>query len=419
MSSNMNLNCILVLDEDVKSSLQSSIYNLTIYGVTIINNIKEITKEMLESTNKVVFLGAINYNSLENLKFYKEVLELDYYFISDDELILDLVSDFCKCFYLNYVSIDSNLLYSVLMDDKVEQNKYRPIETKLTRKEELEKSLAVATNEDKIKCLKEMILYNDLLSSKLSSEKSLKNKIADLELDLINRITELDLVQSAYDDLLEKVLKQNSVLKDYEIYLTEDLYKSVSTAKYPNRPKILYFKEFQPLIHEYSFFKTLFDMFRVQAKKSCKVIRLHDSHDLVRIKTLENKYKLVNSKFLESDIINSDFILSYGNYSKLFDILLTNKGGLDILIILDCKSFDETVIEDSEMIYFNICRNPNVMSTLGLKPVNTINNNNKDSIMSWDTYAEFSSIKSPGDKFTFLASREVIKRIYSLYKGFS
>ena len=415
----MNLNCILVLDEDVKSSLQSSIYNLTIYGVTIINNIKEITKEMLESTNKVVFLGAINYNSLENLKFYKEVLELDYYFISDDELILDLVSDFCKCFYLNYVSIDSNLLYSVLMDDKVEQNKYRPIETKLTRKEELEKSLAVATNEDKIKCLKEMILYNDLLSSKLSSEKSLKNKIADLELDLINRITELDLVQSAYDDLLEKVLKQNSVLKDYEIYLTEDLYKSVSTAKYPNRPKILYFKEFQPLIHEYSFFKTLFDMFRVQAKKSCKVVRLHDSHDLVRIKTLENKYKLVNSKFLESDIINSDFILSYGNYSKLFDVLLTNKGGLDILIILDCKSFDETVIEDSEMIYFNICRNPNVMSTLGLKPVNTINNNNKDSIMSWDTYEEFSSIKSPGDKFTFLASREVIKRIYSLYKGFS
>lgn len=419
MSSNMNLNCILVLDEDVKASLQSSIYNLTIYGVTIINSITELTKEMLESTNKVVFLGAINYNSLENLKFYKEVLELDYYFISDDELILDLVSDFCKCFYLNYVSIDSNLLYAVLMDDKVEQNKYRPIETKLTRKEELEKNLAVATNEDKIKCLKEMILYNDLLSSKLSNEKDLKDKIAHLELDLINRITELDLVQSAYDDLLEKVLKQNSVLKDYEIYLTEDLYKSVSTSKYPNRPKILYFKEFQPLIHEYSFFKTLFDMFRVQAKKSCKVVRLHDSHDLVRIKTLESRYKLVNSKFLESDIINSDFILSYGNYSKLFDVLLTNKGGLDILIILDCKSFDETVVEDSEMVYFNICRNPNVMETLGLKSVNTINNNNRDSIMSWDTYEEFDSIKSPGDKFTFLASRDVIKRIYSLYKGFS
>ena len=84
------LNCVIVLDDSIKDKLKSNIYSLVVYKVYIINNIKELNKEILENTNKVVFLGTISYNQLNEIKMIKKILNLEYYFISDDKLLVNL-----------------------------------------------------------------------------------------------------------------------------------------------------------------------------------------------------------------------------------------------------------------------------------------------------------------------------------------
>ena len=136
---------------------------------------------------------------------------------------------------------------------------------------------------------------------------------------------------------------------------------------------------------------------------------------MLRIKKLEKRYHIVNNSFLESEIVNNDFILSYGGYKSLVDFLLKNKYKLDILIILDCKRFERsfTPIIKGDVLSYNICRNSETRDILNLDKVNTIVNNSKEDLLSWDTYKEYKKYdKKDSDKFLFLASRNVITNIY-------
>lgn len=411
------LNCVIVLDDSIKDKLKSNIYSLVVYKVYIINNIKELNKEILENTNKVVFLGTISYNQLNEIKMIKKILNLEYYFISDDKLLVNLFSEFTKSYYMNYSNIDSSLLRSVLFDDEVSQAKYKPKSDKLTRKSELEEMLSKSNSSAYSKLIEENILCQDLLEDNLRIQREYKDQINKLEIESLEKSKEVSSIADAYQSLMEKVVEQNRVLKDYETYLTADVYTKVPVSKYKNRPLIIYFKEYQPLIHEGSFIKTLFDVIRVQGKMSAKVIRLHDSNDIMRIKSLENKYTVIKDSYLESDLIKSDFILSYGNYTKIFDTLLTNKGGLKVLIVYDCKKFEDLVLDDINMIYLRVCRDKTFMKYLGLNPSSTINNNNPNTILSWDTLPNFHDFETDAKRFEYLASTKVMRYIYKLIGG--
>ena len=408
------LNVTIVLDDSISSKLKSNIYSLVVYNVNIINSITELTDEMVEQTRKIVFLGDIKYDSLNLIKMYKKILDLDYYFISDDKLKVEVFSEFCNSYYMNYSSLDNNQLHSIVYNDKNVQGKYTPKTNNLSRKEQLEKDLAKTNSPVIESLLKENILCQDIIEDSLNLQKNYKDKITELESDLLEKYKEVTELNNIYKDLLEKVINQNKVLKDYETYLTKDIYKKINVAKYKNRPRIIYLKEYQELLHERSFIGTLFDVIRLQGKKSCKVLRLHDSNDVIRIKTLSSQYKIIKNSYLESDLISKDFLLSYGNYEKILDTLLTNKGHLDYLIIIDCKKFEDVVLDDINMIFFKLCRSRDVMKILNLDYSSTINNNNPNTILSWDTYDMFNDFDNSRDRFEYLASRPIITHIYKL-----
>ena len=406
------LNCILLVNEEVKAKLKSNVSNLLVYDVVIINDIRQLNRDMVNKTTRVIIVGDYNYESLDDLMLYKDIFGLTYYLISDNKLLLTLMKDYCDIYEMDYTNLSSNMIYSVLYDDKVEQERHKPEEF-IDVNTILCNNIIEESRDDKIISLaKNHLKLLRLLEDRIQCEKDMSNKITLLESDIITYLSEVDSLNSNYTDLVGRVMEQSKALRDYEIYFTQDFYSKVSLAKYKNRPLIIYFKEYQDLIHEHSFIITLFNIIKIQANRSCKILRLHDSNDLARIKSLEDEYFLVNSSFLESEIVSNDFITSIGNYTKLFDLLLRNDYRLDVLIVYDCKKYNDIVLEGTDMVYYNVCRNAEVAAKLELDPDFTIVNNCENNRLSWNTYKEFDKLKSDSNRFEFLASRPVMMDIY-------
>ena len=420
MPSVADLNCIILIDEEVKSKMKINIGDLANYGAIIIDDIKLLTEDDLGRTNKVIILGHYKFNGLDELKLFKEVLNLEYYLVTNDRILSELVKSFCNCFIMDYSCISSNMIYSILYNDSGEMAKYKLEDVDLLSEDDIYKILDKTSDEVTRDLCYNYIRLRKLLGEQLKKETSYTSDLRRLDSQILTHIQDNTLLSETLENLVNKVLVQSNTLKSLEIAFTEDFYNNIQTSKFSNRPKVVYFKEYQEMVHENSFIKTLFHSIQNQGKLSCKVVRLHDSYDVLRIKNLEDRYHLVNNKFIESDVVKNDFILSYGNYKKLLEFLLTNKYTLDVLIIIDCKKFEkfyDVVVSGYDVINYNICRNKSFSDKLSLNPVNTIVNNDNSSIMSWNYYPEYiTSSDSELSKFLFLSSRPVIKNIYKNIK---
>ena len=57
------LNCILLVNEEVKAKLKSNVSNLLVYDVVIINDIRQLNRDMVNKTTRVIIVGDYNYES--------------------------------------------------------------------------------------------------------------------------------------------------------------------------------------------------------------------------------------------------------------------------------------------------------------------------------------------------------------------
>lgn len=416
-----DLNCLLVIDDSTKKKMTNNIADLAGYGVEIIDNIREITRDMHKKTRKVILLGSFRFDGLDDLKIHKDLLDLTYYLITNDTVMADLMKDFCKCYVMDYTSINSNMLYSILYDDRGEQSRYKLTDTDVTPRKDMQ-ALLDSTGDGILRdvCM-EYIRLSTILEDMLVKEEGYVKAIRNLESQNLQHLREIELLSSSLQDLVAKTLKQNEILKEHKIAFSTDFYNKLflSSNKYSKRPKVLYFKEYEEMIHESSFLTTLFDTFVNQGKMATKIVRLHDSVDVMRVKKLEKSYYPVNGEFLESKVVNEDYIISFGNYQKLLDLLLVNKYGLDLLIIVDCKKYNDFVIHGDGVAYYSICRNIKNSQSLNLSEMRTVTNNSK-SPMSWNTYSNYKTVCEDRDtKLKFLSSREPIKRIYKTIQEMS
>lgn len=412
-----SLNCVLVLDKSIKKYLTFNSAELVSYDVIIINNIKELTKSMLKRTNKVIFLGKTAYSSLGLIKLYKEVCDLEYYLITDDEALVDMMQGFCKCYLLDYSSIDSNLLASVLFDDETSQKQYNVIKDKLLESDLPTRILNTSLNEDVHTLAEDYIRLRDLAKDsykKLSRSYDVQRKLSS-EIITLNR--DIEIRDTVYKEQIKKDMALARALDQYQVILTKDIYEKVNITEFPNRPKILYFKEYQEFLYLESFLNTLFGSICQQMKASCKIVRLHDSCDSMRIKILQDSYKIINSSMLESDLISNDKILCYGNYIKVLKYLFENNVPLDILIIVDCKKHPDTVLSGSGVLYYGLCRTRKAMRALGIQHMDTMINNEEysnNNVMSWSYYSEYDTSDENSERFEYLASRPVVSIIYKM-----
>lgn len=404
--------CTIILSNETRQDMVSTIADLSIYGISVYNSIREFRKLDLDKSNKVVVIGKISLDEISDLRIYKDILDLDIYYLTNDSLIATLMKPVAKVYLLDYTILDHNLLLSLFYNDTSILKKYAlsSYAEKLTVDSLADKY--VDSNDGGISSLaKEYKLLRDYIEKKNKTEELLVNDITKLESQLIGMYSTNESLSNEIDRLIVQYVKHHNKLKDYKIIFTGDVYDIVDLSKYKEKPKIIYFKEYQDFLHLESFISTLSNIIKIQRKSSFKVIRLHDSCDIHRINVARSyDYLEVNGKFLASEVINSDYILSYGNYVKLFDLVLNSK--LDFLIVIDCKKIDNVVLLGN-YLKLNLCRNESTIQTLNLLEYSTIVNNS-NRVLSWDTYEKYPEFIDDNDLFSYLSSRPIMKRLNSM-----
>lgn len=407
-----SVSCTIILSNDSRQDMVSTIADLAIYNISVYNSIREMKRSDFERSNKVVVIGKIDIDSISDIKVYKDILGLDVYYLTNDRLLGNLMNNLAEVFILDYTRLDYNLLLSLFYKDSSILKRY-----KLNAYSERLTVDAIAdkyadSNDGNISILsKEYKVLRGFLEEKLEDEKLLTEEITKLQSQLIGMYSTNSSLSNEIDRLIVQYTKHHNKLKDYKIIFSGDFYDVIDLSKYKKKPRIIYFKEYQDFIHLESFISTLSNIIKIQKQCSFKVVRLHDSCDLHRINVAKSyDYLEVDGKFLASEVINSDYILSYGNYVKLFDLILNSP--LDYLIVVDCKKIDN-VIFLGNYLKMNLCRNVNAIDTLNLLEYSTITNN-ADRVLSWDTYDRYGEFMNDNDLFSFLSSRPVMQRLSSM-----
>lgn len=412
----MSLDLILVLDDLSRRKIKVNISDLVAYNVNIVSSIKEIDRHMVDRCARIIFLEDYvkNSNFLSELRIYKELYKKEFIYIGSDNIWLDALKEVATCYRMDIAILDYEMLYGIVYNDTATLERFK-LQDGANFSESLTKAILDSDNYDS--STKQLALdYNNLLNAlqhKTVSEKKLKERINTLERKALALESSSSKIINGYKELLINAREQQKVLEQYEVILTKDVYDKVSINRYTNRPDIIYFKEYEELLHLHSFFETLYEVFRNQAKVSCKVLFLLDSSASKRVLRFPAYYKRITNKFLSIDLISNDFLVKVGDYKKVLDFLLTNRSKLELLIIVDCKDHNDTVLTGS-VLHFNMCRNNKYLETYGLIRENTVVNNS-DSILSWDTYSNYTQFKQETERFLYLSSRPVIRKIYELH----
>lgn len=222
--------------------------------------------------------------------------------------------------------------------------------------------------------------------------------------------------EDGYKKLFEKVLHSNEELQQFETIFTTDIYKKVSLRRYPNKPTIVYLKVFSEFVGLQTLIETLVDSFRLQRRKSVKVVQLFDSVNDRQIRLLPEHYHRLHGVYTNNEITSNDFLVKVGDYTTMLDRLLVNQEGLDILILVDNKNFDDVVLQGS-FLQFNLCRTVKQAEVFALPQNYTIVN---QKVNGWNVWIPIDTANlNNKEKFIKLSSRKVIAKILDMSDKFA
>ena len=410
MSDRKLLKVNLLLDDISRIKMRSNLHDMVIYGVNIISDLRELDDQALNKSRIVIILeDALKKGGLySDLLLYKEIFSLEYIFIGTDPVLLKKMESIAECSSMDVSVLDYNKLYAVIYNDRTAKKEFSKIETLdyLVLANDILKS----EYDSRVKRLASaFISLYQMLDSEQDRNRSLQEELNTCNLELANLRDRCEILTQLQIETLDRSREVNSSLKQLEVILSKDVYDKVQLNRYPNKPKILYFKEYEEILHINSFISTLFELFKIQAKLSVKVLRLYDSSGSRKIMTLPKYYKIIQNTFIRRDVISSDFVAKVGGYKEILDIILTNHVGLDLLIIVDCKDHSDTIL-NGNFISYAMCRNPDNLSVFNLDKNSTIVSWG-DSRLCWESYQNYSSLNDK-ERFLFLSSRTVMQDIY-------
>ena len=198
----------------------------------------------------------------------------------------------------------------------------------------------------------------------------------------------------------------------YERIFTKDVYAKLRLRDFQNHPIIAYVKQYNDLVNFDSFIHTLWRAFRVQKGLSAKVLMLLDSSTSTKARILPDYYKVLRNRYQMDQVIENDFICKCGDYLGILERLLTNRYGLDVLIIVDAKAFNDVVLQGS-FYQCNVCFSGEQAVKLGL-PLDTVvvNENSDISVMTWPMKSSVGDNKQ--DEFLSLSSQEAVQKILQM-----
>jgi hypothetical protein len=409
----------ILLDGISRNNMKTNLADLAIYDVNVITSLEELDDVAL-SKSKVVFLleeVVTRVDMYSDFLLYKEELSLEFIYIGLDTNLISIMSNVAKCYKMDSSTLDYDKIHAIIYNDLGALNdlqlaSFKPELLKLA------KDMSTDPNKEvSVRRIAESFVSLHSIMGKMSDELSFHKGILGEKEFRIQKLSEENKeLERLYIDITTKAVELNTSLRQYESILSRDVYDKVQLSRYPNRPRIIYLKEYEEIAHFNSFITTLFETFRHHSRDSVKVIRLYDSSSSKKILTLPNYYKQIQNTFSRRDVVSSDFIVKVGGYREILDLLFTNHNNLDVLILVDCKDHTETVISASP-VQLAMCRNPEHIPVYNLDAETTIVSSG-DSDMVWDHYENYKSMNAQ-DKFLFLSSRPVIQNIFERDKLFN
>jgi hypothetical protein len=409
-----SLPAFLLLDEYSRNKLKVNLTSLTTLGLGVLNSLRDITMQGVQSKSKVFLLdGCLNSPILSDLELFKEVFSLEYVFLSLDEEHLSLMKDLADCYKIDPLTITYEILFAILKGDLISlsgqvSESVDPYIRSLALK------LQGSSNPDTRALAKGYLTTSEFLESKDSLLEKVQESLIELRVNYEKVETEKNELVKYHNELLKSSINLTRSIEQYEIIFSRDIYSKLDLKYYAYRPKILYLKEYEELIYLESLLDTLLKTFRSQEKMSVKVLQLFDSESSRKSLTLPDRYQSLGDNFHSMDAESNDFLVKIGPYQELLSLLLTNTLGLDLLIIVDRKHHNETILK-GDFLQLGMCRNSKHSSSLGLQESNMITNS-PGMPYSWEYYKEYKELSSE-ELLVSLTSKPIIQNLVALVRA--
>lgn len=414
---------IMLFDDYSKVDVKTDIADFSLQGIIFINSLSELSDSLLEKTNNVIVLSSFfkNATSFSEITLFKQIYDINYFFIGNDKNLLAILQKDGIVFDGDITMLDFDMIESaicsqnekIVVNEDLENNIYKD-------SYELANKIMLNAEEYDIKLTElansYMALYSKFYQT-FHSYVSLKSEVSSVK--IINRklIEENENFATGVAELMLCADNLNKNLTQYEYCMSKPIYEKLQVHSYSNRPRIIYLKVYEEIKGFDQFVETLVNSLMYQERLSVKVLRLYDNCSAKFMKVLPANYTTISSTYLLQDLICNQYLCKLGDYRDVLDILLTNRENLDVLIIIDCKSFEDTVVNDYT-VFYNICQNKEHALLFDLLLENTVVSfSEDDSDLVWNGYdLEDMDIS---EQFIYLSSRKAITSILKSFKLYS
>lgn len=401
---------LLLFDDASKKAVKTSISVLGTYGIKFIDSLDSIDDEVAEYSTKVVILEGYTTEPsfMSDLVLYKELFGLQYFFLGSAKYF-NALSSVAACYECNIAALDFELLQAAIYGDTSQVAKDSPDYFEVQSLAEQIVAGVDQHSSEAVSVAKAYLATMDVYKSVSQEKVSLQNHLKLLETENAKLNTENTKLLNGYKDVLVETQKLNASLQRYEQVITKDIYEKIRMHDYINRPKVVYLKEYEDFLNLNELLETLTSTLRLQTRKSVKVLRLFDSSTSRKILTLPGYYKILRNHYLIADVVNSDFLCKSGDYRRIFDKIFMNEAGLDILILVDSKNYDDVVLTGAS-VHINLCREGANRKKYGLDSANTIVNFDGEEDCLWQYRYDTAKLNN-SEKMIYLSSRPVIRKL--------
>lgn len=408
---------IVVLDEESKNVIKSSISAMSLAGLYFVDGLDELSEELVEMTPNVVILEGflLHTSCLSELKLFKTLYKLKYYFLGSSRYFR-VMQSFAKCYECDLATMDYQTVMAVLYGDA----SFEVLESKDYFDKRKEAKLVTEREDSSSEALEVAKAYladSDVFDAIAEEKEKIQEQVSLLEKENARLLSDREKLLKGFQEVLKESENLNKTLQRYEDIFTKDVYEKLRLHDYSNRPMVIYMKEFEDFLNLDELVETLVFTLRLQDRKSVKVLRLFDSYTSRKLLTVPDYYTVLRNRYVMSEVINNDFLCKSGDYRKVLDKILRNEVGLDILILVDSKSYDDIVVSGT-MLSFNLCRETAHLSVFKLNETNTlINSGDEDYELYWGFYD--TEEMDNKEKMVFLSSRPAIRKILELSRYFA
>lgn len=410
------MQAILLVDNESKRVSTIEIAELKRFDIYIISDLKEMLSLKYHSEPVIILESFLQSEyGISEIILYKELVNLNYIFITNNTVLLNEISRYGKTFSFDVSKINYSMIIAAINDDAEAASPF------IVKSENKFIKLAKiilenpGITDDTAKRMSEAILkiseYNNFLYSKVNA---LEEYIKVLEGLNQNKASQLSYLSSLVDNVLQQTVKVNDALSQYSFLCQKDIYCKVTMDSLEHHPKIIYFKEYSDFLHLDTFIFTLAETLKRQYDFPVKVLWVMDKNNPLRQKYIPSYYTIFsNGVFQKTSVHISDYMCTTGGYAEIIHSICENQSGIEYLIVLDTKLVDDTILRVVDVLRFDLCRSVSKIKEYGLLDSRTIVNNVEDRELSWNHYQDYAALND-NDKFLFLANRPVINKVIQL-----